>query len=200
MESRLSRRVKSFPPSGIRRIFDLARQPGVISLAVGEPDFGTPLHIRAAAKEALDRGATHYGPNLGEEDLRRAISARMARTSGLSFDPGREIIVTAGGAEALYLAMGSLLDPGDEVLIPDPGFMVYNSQTLLCGAIPSPYPLRCENGFCPDPAELEALVTPRTKLLIINSPRQSDGAAVHGRGADGVRDPGGEARLAGDLR
>ena len=175
MEPSLSARVRSFPPSGIRRIFELSRQPGVISLAIGEPDFDTPEHIRAAAKEALDRGETHYGLNLGEEDLRRAIADRMSAASGLEVDPETEVIVTIGGVEALYLAMQAILDPGDEVLIPDPGFMVYRSQTLLCDARPVGYPLRFENRFYPDPGEVESLVTPRTRILVVNSPGNPTG-------------------------
>jgi aminotransferase len=178
LEQRLSSRVKSFPPSGIRRIFEMARQPGIISLAVGEPDFDTPSHIREAAKAALDRGETHYSSNLGLEELRRAVAARAAARSGLAVDPSSGIIVTVGGVEALYLAMAALLDAGDEVLIPDPGFMVYNSLALLCDAGPVPYPLRIENGFYPDPAEVEALLTPRTKLLIVNSPGNPTGQVI----------------------
>ncbi len=175
MEPRLSDRVSSFPPSGIRKIFELAKQPGVISLAVGEPDFDTPPHIRAAAKESLDRGETHYSSNLGEDELRKAIAARMNRVGGLKVDPEGEVIVTIGGVEALYLAMQSTLDPGDELLIPDPGFMVYSSQALLCGARPVGYPLRFENRFYPDLAEVESLVTPRTKMMVINSPGNPTG-------------------------
>ena len=185
MEPRLSSRVTLFPSSGIRKIFELAKQPGVISLAVGEPDFDTPPHIRAAAKESLDRGETHYSSNLGEDGLRQAIAKRMARVSGLKVDPEREIIVTVGGAEALYLVMQSVLDPGDEVLIPDPGFMVYNSQALLCGARPVGYPLRFENRFYPDLAEVEALITPRTKLLVINSPGNPTGQLFTGEILEG---------------
>jgi aminotransferase len=175
VEPHLSSRVRAFPPSGIRKIFDLASQPGVISLAIGEPDFNTPLHIRAAAKDALDRGETHYSSNLGSLELRRAIAGRMARVNGQTVDPENEVIVTIGGVEALYLAMASILDPGDEVLLPDPGFMVYSSLSMLCDAKPLPYALRIDDGFYPDLAEMEATITPRTKLLIINSPGNPTG-------------------------
>ncbi len=185
MEPRLSDRVRSFPPSGIRKIFELAKQPGVISLAVGEPDFDTPPHIREAAKASLDRGETHYSSNLGEDDLRRAIAGRAARVSGLKVDPETEILVSIGGVEALYLAMQSVLDPGDEALIPDPGFMVYNSQALLCGVRPVGYPLRFENRFYPDMAEVESLITPRTKLLVINSPGNPTGQLFTGEILEG---------------
>jgi aminotransferase len=186
VKQRLSSRVKSFPPSGIRRIFELARQPGIISLAVGEPDFDTPAHICEAAKAALDRGETHYSSNLGLEELRQAAAARAASSSGLAVDPSSEVIVTVGGVEALYLAMAALLDAGDEVLIPDPGFMVYNSLALLCDARPVPYPLRIENGFYPDLAEVAALVTPRTKLLIVNSPGNPTGQLIPREVLDGL--------------
>ena len=178
MEPRLSSRVRAFPASGIRRIFELARQPGVISLAVGEPDFDTPQHIRQAAKDALDRGETHYSSNLGEKGLREAIAGRMAKIGGLTVDPDQEVIVTIGGVEALYLAMATVLEAGDEVLLPDPGFMVYSSLVSLCDARPLPYPLRIENGFYPDPAEIEEMITPRTKLLIVNSPGNPTGQLI----------------------
>ena len=175
MEPQLSNRVKSFPPSGIRRIFELASRPDVISLAIGEPDFDTPSHIRAAAKESLDRGETHYASNLGLAGLRDAVARRVAQKTGLSIDPAEEVIITIGGSEALYLAMASALDPGDEVLLPDPGFMVYSSQAHLVGARPLPYALRIENGFYPDLDEMEAMVTPRTRVLILNSPGNPTG-------------------------
>lgn len=175
MESYLSSRVRAFPPSGIRRIFELSRRPGVISLAIGEPDFDTPSHIRAAAKEALDRGETHYSSNLGLEGLRAAIARKMATVSSLEVDPEREVIVTIGGVEAIYLAMEAILNPGDEVLLPDPGFMVYASLAALVQAKPLPYPLRMDNGFYPHLAELEAMVTSRTRMLILNSPGNPTG-------------------------
>ena len=178
MEQYLSQRVQSIPPSGIRRIFDLASQPGVISLAIGEPDFTTPAHIREAAKESLDRGETHYTANLGILELRRAIAAKLARVSGLEVDGDNQVIVTIGGVQALQLVGAALLNPGDEVLIPDPGFMVYNSLCLLFGAVPVPYPLRIENGFYPDMAEVEALVTPRTRMIIVNSPGNPTGQLI----------------------
>ena len=118
MESLLSNRVKSFPASGIRRIFDLASQPGVISLAVGEPDFDTPSHIRETVKQSLDRGETHYSANLGLAELRGLIAEQMAKKSGHDVDPAKQVIVTIGGVEALYLAVTAVLDPGDEILIP----------------------------------------------------------------------------------
>ena len=175
MELQLSKRVNSFPPSGIRRIFELASRPDVISLAIGEPDYDTPSHIRAAAKEALDKGETHYSSNLGTMPLREALAWHFAQDTGIEVDPSREIIVTIGGTEALYLAMATLLDPGDEVLIPDPGFMAYSSQVHLVDAKPLPYPLRIENGFYPDLDEMESMVTPRTKALLINSPGNPTG-------------------------
>ncbi|MHB1162422.1 MAG: pyridoxal phosphate-dependent aminotransferase, partial [Chloroflexota bacterium] len=141
--------------------------------------------IRAAAKAALDRGETHYSLNLGAEDLRGAIAERESRKRGFQVDPATEIIVTIGGVEALYLAMQTVLNPGDEVLIPDPGFMVYGSQPMACDARPVPYPLRFENGFYPDLAEVESLITPRTKLLVINSPGNPTGQLFTGEVLEG---------------
>jgi len=179
VEPHLSSRVRAFPPSGIRKIFNLASRPGVISLAIGEPDFDTPLHIRAGAKDALDRGETHYSSNLGSLELRRAIAGRMARVNRQTVDAETELIVTIGGVEALYLAMAAILDPGDEVLLPDPGFMVYRSISMLGDARPLPYQLRIENGFYPDLAEMEVAITPRTRLLILNSPGNPTGQLFH---------------------
>ncbi|MGI5837599.1 MAG: pyridoxal phosphate-dependent aminotransferase, partial [Chloroflexota bacterium] len=175
MESLLSNRVKSFPASGIRRIFDLASQPGVISLAVGEPDFDTPAHIREAAKRSLDQGETHYSANLGLMELRRLIAKHATEKCGHEVDPAAQVIVTVGGVEALYLAVAAVLDPGDEMLIPDPGFMVYSSLARLCDIRPLPYALRIENGFYPDLDEMESMITPRTKMMIINSPGNPTG-------------------------
>ena len=175
MEPRLSTRVASFPPSSIRRIFDLSRQPGVISLAIGEPDFDTPPHIRQAAKEALDRGETHYASTPGLIELREAVARKMARVNDLRVDPETQVLITLGGSEALYLVGGALLEPGDEVLVPDPGFLVYRSLALAFQAKPVSYPLRIENGFYPDLEEMERLVTPRTSLLIVNSPGNPTG-------------------------
>lgn len=186
MEQYLSRNAQAIPPSGIRRIFDLASQPGVISLAIGEPDFTTPSHIREAAKESLDRGETHYTANLGVLELRRAIAAKLARVSGLEVDGDSQVIVTIGGVQALQLAGAAILNPGDEVLIPDPGFMVYNSLCLLLGAVPVPYPLRIENGFYPDMAEVEALVTPRTRMIVINSPGNPTGQLIPRESLEGL--------------
>lgn len=186
MEHYLSRNAQAIPPSGIRRIFDLASQPGVISLAIGEPDFTTPSHIREAAKESLDRGETHYTANLGILELRRAIAAKLARVSGLEVDGDSQVIVTIGGVQALQLAGAAILNPGDEVLIPDPGFMVYNSLCLLLGAVPVPYPLRIENGFYPDMAEVEALVTPRTRMIVINSPGNPTGQLIPRESLEGL--------------
>ncbi len=186
MEPQTSKRVNSFPPSGIRRIFELASRPDVISLAIGEPDYDTPGHICAAAKEALDRGETHYSSNLGTAQLREALARRFAEESGVSVDPNREIIVTIGGTEALYLSMAAVLDAGDEVLIPDPGFMAYNSQVHLVDGVPLPYPLRIEKGFYPDPDEMERMVTPRTKMLLINSPGNPTGQLIPRDVLDGL--------------
>lgn len=152
----------------------MATQPGMINLALGEPDFDTPPHICAAVEEALRRGQTHYGPNLGVLELRRAIARKMSSVSGLDVEPA-EIIVTIGGQEALYLSMAAILNPGDEVLVPDPGYPVYTSQALGLGAVPRPYGLSSEGGFTPDIAEMEMLVSNRTRALVLNSPGNPTG-------------------------
>jgi aspartate/methionine/tyrosine aminotransferase len=152
----------------------MANRPGVINLALGEPDFDTPPHISAAVQEALRIGLTHYGPNLGAIELRQAIATRMAQVSGLEVGPA-EIIVTLGGQEALFLAMAAVLNPGDELLIPDPGYPVYNSQAIGLGLSPKGYGLRPDAGFAPDWADLESLVTPRTRAIVVNSPGNPTG-------------------------
>ena len=132
--SRLARRVAELPPSGIRRFFDLITTlEGVISLGVGEPDFTTPWHIREAAIHSLERGYTMYTSNHGLIELRRAVSQHLERLYGVAYDPAREILITVGVSEGLDLALRALLDPDDEVLIPEPSYVSYGPCTLLAG-------------------------------------------------------------------
>lgn len=174
---RLAQRVAAMPPSGIRRFFDIAAtMPQVISLGIGEPDFDTPAPIMAAARRALDAGATHYTPNAGLLPLRRALSEHLARLYGVTYDPESEILVTVGVSEALYLAVTAVLDPGDEVIVPTPCFVSYQPEVILAGGRPVPLPLRAEDDFAPHPAALEAAITPRTRALLLNYPHNPTGA------------------------
>src|SRR3954466_1474143 len=141
----------------------------VIHLEIGEPDFDTPANVRAAAQRALDEGWTHYGPYMGLPALREAIAADA--TSRKGFDvPADRVAVVPGGKPVMFFALLALAQPGDEVVYPDPGFPIYESMTRVVGAPPKPYAIRQELDFRVDLDELEALVTPRTRLLIVNSP------------------------------
>jgi aspartate/methionine/tyrosine aminotransferase len=146
----------------------------VIHLEIGEPDFDTPRNIREAAKRALDEGATHYTPTVGIPELRVAIAVDASARKGFSVAPER-VVVTPGGKPVMFFAILALIGEGDEVIYPDPGFPIYESMVSYVGGKAVPCPIRQENGFRLDPAELAALVTPRTRLVIINSPANPTG-------------------------
>ncbi len=175
-EPGFSRRTQLLRPSGIRRLFDLAQSMGdVISLGIGEPDFDTPLHIREAAKEALDAGYTRYTPNNGFPDLRDAVAAKVARVNGLDYT-SQEVLVSDGGCTgALLLALLALVDPGDEVILGDPGFVVYEAATRIVGATPVAVHVQELNDFRLNPADVARAVTSKTKLIILNSPANPTG-------------------------
>jgi aspartate/methionine/tyrosine aminotransferase len=149
----------------------------VVHLEIGEPDFDTPANIREAAKRALDEGWTHYGPPLGQPKLREAIAAESKRFRGIDVDPAN-VVVTPGAKPIMYYAILALIEPGDEVIYPDPGFPIYESMTRFTGGTPVPYALREENDFRFDVDELRSLVTPRTKLIIFNSPHNPTGGVL----------------------
>ena len=146
----------------------------VIHLEIGEPDFDTPANIREAAKRALDQGATHYTPTVGIPELRAAIAADASARKGFAVTPDR-VVVTPGGKPVMFFAILALIGEGDEVIYPDPGFPIYESMASYVGGKAVPCPIRQENGFRLDPAELASLVTPRTRLIIINSPANPTG-------------------------
>jgi aspartate aminotransferase len=149
----------------------------IIHLEIGEPDFDTPEHIRDAAKAALDAGHTHYVPAPGIAPLREAVAAFLERTGRLRTDPGR-VVVTPGAKPIMFFTILALCEEGDEVILPDPGFPMYESITAFSGARPVPVPLRERNGFRLDPEELAALVSERTRLLILSSPHNPCGSAL----------------------
>lgn len=149
----------------------------VIHLEVGEPDFDTPAHIRAAAQRALDEGYTHYGPPLGMPVLRQAIAADAEARKGFHVHPDR-VVVVPGAKPIMFYAIMALVDEGDEVIYPDPGFPIYESMTRFVGGRPVPIPIRQEHGFRLDPDELVRLVTPRTRLIILNSPANPTGGVL----------------------
>jgi aspartate aminotransferase len=184
---RLATNAEQMPRSGIRRIMDLAWSLGqpVIGLHVGEPSFPTPDHVRKAAEDALERGETRYVPNAGIAPLREAISDKVARLNGISASP-EQVIVSAGGMQALYVALSATVRSGDEVLIPDPGWPNFAMAVQLLQATPVRYPLRPENSFLPDVVELDRLVTERTRAIIVNSPSNPLGAVVDAELAAGL--------------
>ncbi len=166
-------RIERVPPSGIREVFNAASEEA-INMGIGQPDFPTPEHAREAAQEAIAAGdADSYTPNRGYESLREAISARYQKDSGLEIDPAN-IIATAGGSEALHLALEAHVDPGQEVLIPDPGFVSYATLTQLAGGTPVPIELRDDLTMSPD--AVEAAITDDTAAFIVNSPANPTGA------------------------
>ena len=149
----------------------------VIHLEIGEPDFDTPANIREAAKQAIDAGRTHYPPFPGIPELRSAIAADATARKGFAVDPAN-VFVTVGGKGVMYYAILALVDPGDEVIVPDPGYPIYESVTRFVGGIPVAIPIRQENEFRLDPDELASLVTERTKLIVINSPANPTGGVL----------------------
>jgi aspartate/methionine/tyrosine aminotransferase len=149
----------------------------VIHLEIGEPDFDTPANIREAAKLAIDTGKTHYPPFPGIPELRSAIAVDATARKGFAVDPAN-VFVTVGGKGVMYYAILALVDPGDEVIVPDPGYPIYESVTRFVGGIPVAIPIRQENDFRLDPDELASLVTPRTKLIVINSPANPTGGVL----------------------
>lgn len=166
----LAQHMLSVPGSGIRRIYEIAlRLDDVLMLAVGEPDVPVAPHIAAAAVSAWEADETNYTANGGIQPLREAIVAKLARDNGIHVDT-EQVWVTAGATQGLYQAMALTLGPGDEVLLPDPGYTTFTMNARMIEAVPVPYPLRPESGFMPDIAELERLVTDRTRVIIVNSP------------------------------
>ena len=149
----------------------------IVMLQIGEPDFDTPKHVREAAKRALDDGATHYAPYAGIPALREAIAADVTARKGFTADPS-QVFVTVGGKGVMLYAILGLVDPGDEVLVPDPGYPIYESLTRFVGATPVPIPIRMERDFRLDVDELEALITPRTRALVVNSPANPTGGVL----------------------
>lgn len=178
-----ARRMGAIPFSGIRKVFQAAvalerEGKDVIHLEMGRPDFDTPGHIKEAAKQALDEGVVHYTSNYGTPELREAIAEKLLKENGIQVDPENEVIVTVGANEAILLTMLALLDPGDEVLIPDPVWLHYFYCAQLAEAKPVHVPLREENKFQIDPSDLERAITPKAKMIVVNSPHNPTGAML----------------------
>jgi aminotransferase len=175
----VSQRIASVPPSGIRRFFDIAAtMDDVISLGIGEPDFTTPEPILQAGIEALKQGETHYTSNSGLMELRRAIAEHLDRLYGQTYNPASEILITVGVSEALYLALAATLDPGDEVIVPEPCFVSYAPEVTFAGGTPVIVPTTVENDFQVTAEAVAAAITPRTKVLLIGYPNNPTGAVM----------------------
>jgi aspartate aminotransferase len=172
--------ASSMPVSRIREIMELAwKDPEVIHLEVGEPDFPTPEHVVEAADEAARAGHTRYAPNAGLPELREALADKVVRRNGYEARP-EQVVVTQGGIQALYLVLRALLEPGDEVLLPDPAWPNFRMIAHLLGAGVLSYPLVAEGDFLPRLEDLERLVTPRTRAILINSPSNPLGTVLPG--------------------
>ena len=177
-EKLISAGAREMRPSGIRKFFDIAAQiEGCISLGVGEPDFKTPWTIRDAGIRSLEQGRTRYTANAGLAELRQEICTYLARRMGLSYEPA-ETLVTVGGSEAIDLCVRALVDPGDEVIIPEPCFVCYDPITTLTGGVPVPVALKAEDEFRLTAEALRAAITPKTKLLIFPFPANPTGAVM----------------------
>lgn len=171
--------VRQIKPSGIRRFFDIASEmEDVISLSVGEPDFHTPWHIREAGIASLEKGRTRYTPNRGFIQLRTEVSRFFLRHYGVEYAPESQVLITVGGSEAIDLCVRSLVNPGDEVLIPEPSFVCYVPITQMAGGVPVIIETEPDKEFRLTAEQLEAHITPKTKLLIMPYPNNPTGAVM----------------------
>lgn len=179
LQSRIASHVQGIPRSGIRDFFDIvSTMKDVISLSIGEPDFDTPWHIREAAIHALESGKTGYTSNLGLLSLRQAIAQYLKRKYDLNYDPVKEALITVGVSEGLDLALRALIEPGDEVLYHEPCYVSYSPSVIFAHGKPVVVETSAEDGFRLTRAKLEAKVSPRTKLLLLNFPNNPTGAIL----------------------
>ena len=189
MRNPLSQKVTTIKPSGIRKFFDIASEmEDVISLGVGEPDFDTPWHIRDEGIYSLEKGRTFYTSNSGLMPLREEISRYLKRRCNLNYDPKREILVTVGGSEGIDLALRAMLDPGDEVLIPEPCYVSYLPCVQLAGGVPVTIELKEENEFRLTKEELLEKITDKTKILVLPFPNNPTGAIMRREDLEAIRD------------
>ena len=187
MRNPLSKTIVNIKPSGIRKFFDIASEmDDVISLGVGEPDFDTPWHIRDEGIYSLEKGKTSYTSNAGLKELKEEIAKFLNRHYELEYNPNKEIIVTVGGSEAIDIAMRAMLDPGDEVLIPQPSYVSYEPCCVLANGTPVIIELKAENEFRLTAEELEAAITPKTKLLVLPFPNNPTGAIMEKKDLEAI--------------
>ena len=180
LEDRLSKRVQAVPPSGIRKYFDIAAtMEDVVSLGIGEPDFVTPAPILNAGIRSLQQGNTAYTSNSGIFELREAVVRNLSsRYGGADYNPDNEVLITVGVSEAMYLIMQAILDPGDEVIVPQPCFVSYTASVILAGGSVVDVPTYARDNFFVSPEAIEAAITPRTKALLIGFPSNPTGAVM----------------------
>ena len=179
MRNPLSKRIVEIEPSGIRKFFDIVNEmEDAISLGVGEPDFDTPWHIREEGIYSLERGRTFYTSNAGLKELKEEIAAYLDRRFDLPYDPGHEIVVTIGGSEAIDAAFRAMLNPGDEVLLPQPSYVSYEPCIVLADGVPVPIALREEDGFKLTKELLLGAITDKTKILVMPFPNNPTGAIM----------------------
>ena len=179
MRNPLSDKIVSIEPSGIRKFFDIVNEmKDAISLGVGEPDFDTPWHIREEGIYSLERGRTFYTSNAGLKELKEEIAAYLDRRFDLPYDPGHEIVVTIGGSEAIDAAFRAMLNPGDEVLLPQPSYVSYEPCIVLADGVPVPIALREEDGFKLIKELLLGAITDKTKILVMPFPNNPTGAIM----------------------
>ncbi|MBQ8525521.1 MAG: aminotransferase class I/II-fold pyridoxal phosphate-dependent enzyme [Clostridia bacterium] len=177
INSFINKKVSDMPPSGIRKFFDIvSTMEGAISLGVGEPDFATPWHIRDAGIYSLEKAQTHYTSNSGLMELRKEI-CNYYKKFELSYSPS-EVLVTVGGSEGVDLAMRTVLEPGDEVLVHEPSFVCYKPCAVMAGGVPVTIETTSENGFKLTAEQLEAKITPKTKMLVLSYPNNPTGAIM----------------------
>ena len=179
MRNPLSDKVIDIKPSGIRKFFDIVQDmDDVISLGVGEPDFDTPWHIRDEGIYSLEKGRTFYTSNSGLKDLKQEVSNYVKRTQGITYDQASQVFITVGGSEAIDLAMRAMVNPGDEVLIPQPSYVSYEPCAILADAVPVIINLKEENEFRLTAKELEDSITDKTKILVLPFPNNPTGAIM----------------------
>ena len=187
MRNPLSDTIVTIPPSGIRKFFDIVSEmDDAISLGVGEPDFDTPWHIRDEGIYSLEKGRTFYTSNAGLKELKVEVAKYIQRTQRISYDADHEVIITVGGSEAIDIALRAMINPGEEVLIPQPSYVSYEPCAILAGAVPVIIELKEENEFRLTAAELKNAITDKTKILILPFPNNPTGAIMEKEDLDAI--------------
>ena len=189
LEERLSQRVREVPPSGIRKFFDIANSmKDAISLGIGEPDFITPWNVRKAAIRSLEKGHTQYTANSGIYELRKEISRYIEKRYGVTYSPDDQMVVTVGASEAIDLALRALVNPGDEVIVPDPSYVSYMPNIHLVGGTAVPVRITAEHQFRLQPEDLKKAITPKTKALILPYPNNPTGGIMEKADLEAIAD------------